>query len=110
MRDIPSIFASDSAGDKFYGVPRDIALSSQVTTQAAAANAVVGNLTTTDADDATGHVYTLVSQSLANKFKVVGAQLQIQTTGLGAGTRTVTIRSTDDNGFKVEKTFTITVS
>lgn len=110
MRDIPSIYPSDSSGEKFYGVPTNISLSGATVTAAAAANTVVGNLTTTDKDDATGHVYTIVSQSAAEKFKIVGAALQVMTTGGTTGAKTVTVQSRDDNGFKFQKTFTITVT
>jgi hypothetical protein len=110
MRDIPSIYPSDSAGYKNYGTPSNIALSGATVAAAAAANAVVGNLTTTDANDTADFTYTLVTQSAAGKFKVVAAQLQVATTGGTTGAKTVTIRSTDTRGLKVEKTFTITVT
>ncbi|MFD2506683.1 hypothetical protein ACFSS9_19410 [Paenibacillus septentrionalis] len=75
------------------------------------ANAVVGTLTTTDADALDTHTYTLVTGDGSTdnaSFTIAGDELQANSQ-LAAGTYAVRIRTTDNDDGTFEEAFTITV-
>jgi len=93
--------------------PTDLALTATALNQSAGANAVVGTLSTTDADVGDAFTYSLVSGAgdTANaQFTIVGDALRAtNAASLAAGTYSVRVRSTDSGGASTEKAFSITV-
>ncbi|MFD2506682.1 hypothetical protein ACFSS9_19405 [Paenibacillus septentrionalis] len=95
--------------------PTAISLDDSTVNQSAGANAVVGRLTTTDADAGDTHTYTLITGEGSTdnaSFAIAGDQLQANDASqLAAGTDTyaVRIRTTDEDGGTYEESFTITV-
>lgn len=95
--------------------PTAVALSPQTIAENTGADAVVGQLSTTDSNAGDTFTYTLVSgtgDTHNASFAIVGSQL---TTAVSldyeAGpTRSVRVRSTDAGGLFVEATFTITLT
>ena len=96
--------------------PTDIALSANTLNQSAAANAVIGTLSSTDADGGDTHTYTLVAGAGSTDnalFNISGNQLRATTPAtIAAGNRSVRVRTTDSgNGnLTFEKAFTIVVT
>jgi Ca2+-binding RTX toxin-like protein len=92
--------------------PTDIALSTSTVAENAA-NAVVGNLSTTDVDAGDTFTYSIQSGGNGAQFAIVGNQLRVGATGLdfeGGATRTVNVRSTDAAGAFFDKTLTVNVT
>lgn len=103
--------ASDP-GATLNAPPTNIALSANSVRRQAGANAVVGTLTTTDADS-TSFTYALVAGTDATDnaaFAISGATLQVINPALlTAGAYSVRIQSTDSSGGTFSRAFTITV-
>lgn len=99
----------------FNSAPTNIALSATTIAENAGANAVVGTLSTTDANAGNTFTYTLVAGTGATdnaSFNISGAQLRA-TASLNFETKSsysVRVRSTDQGGLYTEKAFTITVT
>jgi len=95
--------------------PTNITLDSDPATvnQGAGANAVVGTLSSTDADAGDTHTYTLVSgEGSTNNsgFNISGNSLRASNPStLSAGSNSVRIQTEDNNGGTFQKVFTITV-
>lgn len=106
------IGVSSDPGATLNAPPTDIALSAYSVRRQAGANAVVGTLTTTDADS-TSFTYALVAGTGATDnaaFSISGATLQvINPAMLTAGAYSVRIQSTDSSGGTFSRSFTITV-
>lgn len=89
-------------------VPTDIGLSNDAVTEGIS-GAIVGDLTTDDADQSVGHVYTVDD----SRFEVVAGQLKLKDgIALDHGsepTVSITVTTTDDWGNVFEQTQTITV-
>lgn len=95
--------------------PSDIALSNATVTEKAGNNAVVGALSTVDANPADTHTYSLVSGTGSTDnalFNISGANLRATSslTYADAAIRSVRVRSTDGAGAYTEKVFLITVN
>ncbi|MBT8144484.1 MAG: cadherin-like beta sandwich domain-containing protein, partial [Gammaproteobacteria bacterium] len=95
-------------------VPTAIGLSNNQVVEGQASGAVVGSLTTTDADPGDSHVYSLVAGAGDTdnaQFQIAGDQLQTAAVLDAAATPTLSVRiETDDqNGGTFEQAFTITV-
>ncbi len=100
--------------------PSDITLSNTSiaeNTDTSAAEVTIGTLSTIDADFDDTHTYTLVSGigSADNEsFTINGNELRVkQNTGLDYETQnrySVRVRSTDNNGLSMDKSFTVTVA
>lgn len=92
--------------------PTDINLSAFTVRRQGGANAVVGTLSTVDADS-TSFTYALVAGSGSTDnaaFSISGSQLQVTNPAMfPAGTLRVRIQSTDNSGGTFSKAFTITV-
>ncbi|MGQ0663031.1 MAG: beta strand repeat-containing protein, partial [Pseudomonadota bacterium] len=76
-------------------------------------NATVGRLTTSDPDAGDTFTYTILSGGDGAQFVVVGDELRAAGAGIDApnlATRTLTIRTTDQDGLSVDRPFTIEVS
>jgi len=99
----------------FNESPTNITLSATSIAENAGANAVVGTLSTTDADAGNTFTYTLVAGTGATdnaSFNILGSQLRA-TTSLNFETKnsySVRVRSTDQGGLFTEKVFTISVT
>lgn len=93
--------------------PTDVALSASQLNQSGGTNAVVGTLSTTDADAGDTFTYSLASGSgdTANaRFNIAGDTLRASDARtLAAGTHSVRVRSTDSAGASTEKAFNIVV-
>ncbi|MDX3775561.1 Ig-like domain-containing protein [Chromatiaceae bacterium AAb-1] len=93
--------------------PTDISLNNTTVNQSAGVNAVVGTLSTTDADVDDTQTYTLVNGADDTdnaSFNISGIQLRANNAAaLVAGNYSVRIRTTDSGGAFFEKTFTIIV-
>jgi gliding motility-associated-like protein len=95
--------------------PTNINLSSSSIDENNAVNAIIGNLSSTDADTADTHSYTLVSGSGDTdngSFSIVGNQLKAGIV-FDFETKTsysVRIKTTDAGGLSFEKAFTISVN
>ncbi|QEI04609.1 DUF4214 domain-containing protein [Pigmentiphaga aceris] len=95
--------------------PTALALSRASVNQSAGVNALVGSLTTTDAESGQTHTYSLIAGNGTNdqhnaSFDVVGAALQAKNAGaLAAGTYNVFVRTDDGQGGHFDRAFTITV-
>jgi mRNA-degrading endonuclease HigB of HigAB toxin-antitoxin module len=95
--------------------PTNITLSATTVAENAGANAVVGTLSTTDANVGNTFTYTLVSGAGSTDnaaFNIAGNQLRA-TASLNFEAKSsyaIRIRSTDQGGLFTEKTFTITVT
>lgn len=91
--------------------PTDISLSSLTVGQSAATNAVVGTLSTTDADSGDSHTYSIVSGGDGAAFNIDGTSLRANdASAMSAGDYTVTIQTDDNSGGTYQEQFTITVS
>lgn len=92
--------------------PTALLLSAKTVNQSAGANAVVGTLSTVDADSA-AFTYTLVSGvgSGSNaSFSISNSTLRANApSALAAGTYSIRIRTTDDGGASLDAVFLITV-
>jgi hypothetical protein len=97
----------------YYDAPTDITLSSVSVNQSGGANAVVGNLTTTDVDTADSFTYVLVAgdgDSDNGSFNIDGADLRANDSGaLSAGDYNIRIQTADATSATYEEKFTITV-
>lgn len=93
--------------------PTDIGLSNATVNQSGGANAVVGTLTTTDADGGDSHTYTLVAGDDDDdnaSFNISGTSLRANNPALlAAGNYSVRIRTTDSAAATYEEAFTVTV-
>ena len=93
--------------------PTDIGLSNATVNQSGGANAVVGTLSSTDADGGDSHTYTLVTGTGdANNasFNISGTSLRANNPALlAAGNYSVRIRTTDSAAATYEEAFTVTV-
>jgi hypothetical protein len=93
--------------------PTDLALSKSSVAQSGGANAVVGTLTTTDADSGDSHTYTLVSGNGGSDngaFNLAGSSLRANNASvLAAGNYSVRIQTDDGQGGTYSEAFTITV-
>ncbi|HEX7763966.1 MAG TPA: DUF4347 domain-containing protein, partial [Cellvibrio sp.] len=94
-------------------LPSDIALSSSSVNQSAGVNAVIGTLSSTDPDIGNTFTYTLVAgigDTHNTSFNISGSSLRANdSSALAAGSYSVRIRTTDNNGGAFEKTFSITL-
>ncbi|MCS6101611.1 Ig-like domain-containing protein [Shewanella baltica] len=96
--------------------PTNISLSASTLNQSAAANTVVGTLSSADADGGDTHTYTLVAgagDTDNGSFNISGNQLRANNpASIAAGNRSVRVRTTDDGSGNLtfEKTFTIVVT
>ena len=96
-------------------VPMVVALSANSIAENAAANTVVGTLSTTDPDAGNTFTYTLVSgagDTDNGAFNISGSSLRA-TAAFNFETKSsysVRVRSTDQGGLSVEQAFTITVT
>lgn len=94
--------------------PTDLALSNATLAQSAGASAVVGTLSTTDADPTATHTYALVSgvgDQDNTAFAIVGNSLRaVDASTLAGGSYSVRIQTTDDGGATFAKSFTVTVT
>lgn len=93
--------------------PTDIALSATTLKSSAGANAVVGTLTTTDADAGDSHTYSLVNGSGAThnaSFIITSDVLRAINPSAMAGSYSVRIKTDDGHGGMFEKVFVITVT
>ncbi|WP_229833604.1 Ig-like domain-containing protein, partial [Alishewanella longhuensis] len=96
--------------------PTDISLSANTLNQSAAANTVVGTLSSTDADGGDSHTYTLVAGAGSTDnalFNISGNQLRATNpAAIAAGNRSVRVRTTDSGSGNLtfEKVFTIVVT
>ena len=96
--------------DDVNEVPTEVTLSSHTIDENAAA-VVVGTLSTSDPDSDDTFTYSIVDGS--EEFVIEGDTLKVGAAGLdyeAGASRTVTVRSTDQNGLTVDQTFTISVS
>jgi hypothetical protein len=99
----------------FNNPPTNITLSATTIAENNAVNAVVGTLSTTDADSSDTHTYSLVSGTGSTdnaSFNIAGASLRA-TGAFNFETKSsysVRVRTTDLGGATFEKTFTITVA
>jgi hypothetical protein len=95
-------------------VPTDIALNNNSISTTGGANAVVGNLSTTDVTTGETFTYTLVAGAGATdnaSFNISGGNLRANDpNALGAGTYSVRVRSTDAGGNTFEKVFASSTS
>ncbi len=117
---VPVHLSSDIASNSLSVVvlnhaPTDISLSSTTVAENAGANALIGNLSTTDSDSSDTFTYALVAGSGDDDnaaFSIDGDQLHaIQSFDYESqAIYQVRIRSTDQGGMTTEKAFTITVS
>ncbi|GAB2519650.1 hypothetical protein GCM10027032_00580 [Simplicispira piscis] len=93
--------------------PTDIALTNTSVNQSGGVNAVVGALSSTDADVGNTHTYTLVAGagSVDNaSFNISGSSLRANNaSNLAAGLYSVRIRTTDNSAAFYEEAFTITL-
>lgn len=95
--------------------PTNITLSSSAINENNAVSAVVGNLSSTDADAGDTHTYTLVTGTGATdnaSFSIVGNQLRA---GMAFDFETkasysIRVKTTDAGGLSFEKIFTITIN
>ncbi len=105
------IFGSGSAGGPNQA-PTDILLSNSTVPQSAGANAVVGTLSTVDADSST-FTYSLVAGTGSThnaSFNLSGTSLRANNpAALAVGSYSVRIQSTDSGGLSFAKAFTISV-
>ena len=95
--------------------PTNIALSSSSIAENNAVNAVIGALSTTDADTSDTHTYTLVSGTGSTdnaSFNISGSNLRagIQFDYETKSSYSVRIRTTDNDGAYFEKAFTISIT
>jgi Tol biopolymer transport system component len=91
--------------------PNAITLSAAAVYEQSAAGALVGVLSTTDADAGDTFTYTLVD-SAGGRFKIDGAQLLVDDALLDhetAASQTIIVRTTDAGGLSYEQEFTIIV-
>ena len=96
-------------------VPTNIALSASSIAENNAANATVGNLSSTDVDAGDTHTYTLVNgdgSSDNTTFSISGTSLKVNTAlnFEAKSSYSIRIRTTDAGGLNYEKQFTITVT
>ena len=96
-------------------IPTDISLSATSIAENNSVNAVVGALTTTDADSGDTHTYTLVSGTGSTdnaSFNISGSNLRagIQFDFETKNSYSIRIRTTDNKGDYFEKAFTISVT
>ncbi|WP_257658797.1 Ig-like domain-containing protein [Parapedobacter lycopersici] len=93
--------------------PTDIALSNASVNQSAGVNAVVGTLSSTDADGGDTHSYSLISGTGSThnaSFNISGNTLRANNAaGLAANNYSVRIQTEDNNGGIYQKAFAITV-
>lgn len=93
--------------------PTDIALTNTNVNQSGGVNAVVGVLSSTDADAGNTHTYTLVAGAGSTdnaSFNISGSSLRAtNASNLAAGTYSIRIRTTDNSAAFYEEAFTITV-
>lgn len=93
--------------------PTDIALTNTSVSQSGGVNAVVGVLSSTDADAGNTHTYTLVAGAGSTdnaSFNISGSSLRAtNASNLAAGTYSIRIRTTDNSAAFYEEAFTITV-
>ena len=93
--------------------PTDIALTNTSVNHSGGVNAVVGVLSSTDADVGSTHTYTLVAGTGSTdnaSFNISGSSLRATNpSNLAAGTYSVRIRTTDNSAAFYEEAFTITV-
>ncbi|WP_337879466.1 DUF4347 domain-containing protein, partial [Rheinheimera sp.] len=93
--------------------PTDITLSNATVNQSGGANAVVGTLSSTDADGGDSHTYTLVTgtgDTNNGSFNISGTSLRANNAAaLAAGDYSVRIRTTDSAAATYEEAFTVTV-
>jgi hypothetical protein len=93
--------------------PTDIALSATTVNQSAGVNAVVGTLTSTDADVGNTHTYTLVAgagDTNNASFNISGSSLRANNAlAMSAGPYSVRVRTTDNANATYEEAFSITV-
>ncbi|MFN7153611.1 MAG: beta strand repeat-containing protein [Acidovorax sp.] len=93
--------------------PTDIALTNTSVNQSGGVNAVVGVLSSTDADAGNTHTYTLVAGAGSTdnaSFNISGSSLRAtNASNLAAGTYSIRIRTTDNSAAFYEEAFTITV-
>ena len=96
--------------------PTNISLTANTLNQSAAANTVIGTLSSTDADGGDTHTYSLVAGSGSTdnaSFNISGNSLRATNPGaIAAGSRSVRIRTTDNGSgtLTFEKEFTIAVT
>lgn len=96
-------------------IPTDISLSATSIAENNSVNAVIGALTTTDADSGDTHTYTLVSGTGSTdnaSFNISGSNLRagIQFDFETKNSYSIRIRTTDSKGDYFEKAFTISVT
>ncbi len=93
--------------------PTDLSLSNHSVNQSAGVNAIVGTLTTTDADAGDSHSYTFVTGSGSTDnglFNLSGATLRVNdASALTAGNYSVRIQTDDGNGGTFAKALQITI-
>ena len=89
--------------------PTDIQLSNNQVSEGAPLNAVIGEFTTTDANNPQDeHDYVLTNSDGGN-FILSGNKLLVNNSSLTAGNRSIEVSSTDLFGLSVTKSFTISV-
>ncbi|MCA9091973.1 MAG: cadherin domain-containing protein [Planctomycetaceae bacterium] len=92
--------------------PTDISLSNDTQIENAA-HVIIGSFVTMDDDTGESFTYTIRPGGDGNQFAISGSTLRVGGTGLdfeAGATRSVTIRSTDQDGLFYDETFTIHVS
>lgn len=93
--------------------PTDISLTSTSVNQSGGTNAVVGTLSSTDADVGDSHTYSLVAgagDTNNASFNISGSSLRANNAALlAAGSYSVRVRTTDNASATYEESFTITV-
>ena len=92
--------------------PNDISLSNNTIAQDLPSGTTVGTLSTTDPDAGDTHTYSLVTGAGSSdnaSFSISGSTL-LTAASLSTGDYTIRIRSTDNGGLYVEKSFTISVT
>ncbi len=93
--------------------PTDIALTNNTIPENSLTGAVVGNLSTTDADVGDSHTYSLTNNA-GGRFGISGSQLVVSNGGLlnfeANTSHSVTVRTTDSANASFDKSFTVDVS
>lgn len=93
--------------------PTDIAISAASVVENAANGTVIGALSATDADQASGHTFTLTNDA-GGRFGISGSNLVVANGSLlnheAASSHSITVRATDADGLTFDKAFTIAVT
>jgi len=96
-----------------FGIPTDITLSAATVAENSALGTVVGALGVVDADNSSGHTYTLVDDA-GGRFALSGTSLVVANGSLldyeAATSHAITVRVTDPDNHTFSKQLTITVT